>query len=63
MDDALANPSDAFSKRPYPLPKNFAGEILEEIGRQINSGDIQALHFNHLDAAQYVDWMEGSAPA
>ena len=47
-----------FSKRPYPLPKNFAGEILEEIGRQINSGDIQALHLNHLDAAQYVDWID-----
>ena len=47
-----------FSKRPYPLPKNFAGEILEEIRRQINSGDLQALHLNHLDAAQYVNWID-----
>ena len=47
-----------FSRRPYPLPKNFAGEILEEIYQQISLGDVRALHLNHLDAAQYVDWIE-----
>jgi glycosyltransferase involved in cell wall biosynthesis len=46
-----------FTKRPYPLPKNFSRGILEEIVRRIESGNVRALHFNHLDAAQYVDWL------
>jgi glycosyltransferase involved in cell wall biosynthesis len=51
-----------FTKRPYPLPKNFSRRILKEIERRIDSGNISALHFNHLDAAQYVDWLEALDP-
>lgn len=46
-----------FTKRPYPLPKNFSSEILTEIRRRIHTGKVQAVHFNHLDAAQYIDWL------
>jgi glycosyltransferase involved in cell wall biosynthesis len=51
-----------FTKRPYPLPKNFSSEILDEIRRRMNTGRVQALHLNHLDAAQYVDWLDGIRP-
>ena len=47
-----------FTKRPYPLPKNFHAEILSEIRRQIISENVHFLHFNHLDAAQYVDELD-----
>src|SRR5215831_1848762 len=45
-----------FSRRPYPLSKNFSSEILYEIRSRVK--DVQALHLNHLDAAQYIDWLE-----
>jgi glycosyltransferase involved in cell wall biosynthesis len=47
-----------FTRRPYPLPKNFSSKILREIRRRVSTGTVQALHLNHLDAAQYVDWLE-----
>ena len=46
-----------FTSRPYPLPKNFSREIMREVRRQIDAGNVHALHFNHLDAAQYLDWL------
>ncbi len=46
------------TKRPYPLPKNFSPNILKEIRRQLSTGEVQALHLNHLDAAQYIDWLD-----
>jgi polysaccharide biosynthesis protein PslH len=47
-----------FTKHPYPLPKNFSFRILTELRRQVHAGKVQAVHFNHLDAAQYVDWLD-----
>jgi glycosyltransferase involved in cell wall biosynthesis len=47
-----------FTRRPHPLPKNFSRRILDEIKRRIESENIRALHFNHLDAAQYIDWLD-----
>jgi glycosyltransferase involved in cell wall biosynthesis len=51
-----------FTKRPYPLPKNFSRAILHEIRRRIAIGDVRAIHLNHLDAAQYVDWLKFARP-
>ena len=48
-----------FTNRPYPLPKNFSTEILAEIRRRIDVGHVGALHLNHLDAAQYIDHLDG----
>lgn len=48
-----------FTKRPYPLPKNFSFKILHEIRGRVSMGVIQALHLNHLDVAQYIDWLGG----
>lgn len=45
------------TKRPYPLPKNFSSGILDEICRRVKDGRVGAIHFNHLDAAQYVHWL------
>jgi glycosyltransferase involved in cell wall biosynthesis len=47
-----------FTKRPYPLPKNFSRRLLNEIRHQVSAGRVQAIHLNHLDAAQYVDWLD-----
>lgn len=47
-----------FTKRPYPLPKNFSRRILGEIGKRLHLGELSAIHFNHLDAAQYIDWLD-----
>jgi glycosyltransferase involved in cell wall biosynthesis len=47
-----------FTKRPYPLSKNFSRGILCEIRRRIIIGDVRAIHLNHLDAAQYLDWLQ-----
>lgn len=43
-----------FSRAPYPMRKNHRRAILEEIRRRVSSGEVGVLHFNHLDAAQYV---------
>ena len=47
-----------FTKRPYPLPKNFSRRILGEIRKRLHVGESSAIHFNHLDAAQYIDWLD-----
>ena len=47
-----------FTKRPYPLPKNFSRQILKTIRQQVRAGRVQAIHLNHLDAAQYIDWLD-----
>jgi len=44
-----------FTRAPYPMRKNFSGRMLSEIRRRIASGGVAAVHFNHLDAAQYVE--------
>ena len=46
-----------FTRRPFPLPTNFSGEILRVVRDQIASGKVAVLHLNHLDAAQYVHWL------
>jgi polysaccharide biosynthesis protein PslH len=51
-----------FTRRPYPLPKNFSRPILSEIRRRIETENIRELYFNHLDAAQYIEWLEGVQP-
>ena len=53
--------SALFTRRPYPLPKNFSPEILGEIRRRMHVGDVHALHLNHLDAAQYIEWLDGAS--
>lgn len=44
-----------FTRAPYPMRKNFSRRLLAEIRRRIAAGGIAAVHFNHLDAAQYVE--------
>ncbi len=45
------------TNRPYPLTKNFSRQMLEAIQNEIDTGTLDAIHFNHLDAAQYVHWL------
>jgi glycosyltransferase involved in cell wall biosynthesis len=40
------------------LPKNFSRNILKEIRRRLDTKKVEAIHFNHLDAAQYLDWLD-----
>jgi len=44
-----------FTRAPYPMRKNFSPRLLAEIRRRIAAGGVAAVHFNHLDAAQYVE--------
>lgn len=44
-----------FTRAPYPMRKNSSRRMLAEIRRRIASGGARAVHFNHLDAAQYVE--------
>lgn len=44
-----------FTRAPYPLAKNRSRAIAAEIRRRVAGGQVEVLHFNHLDAAQYVD--------
>lgn len=44
-----------FTRAPYPMRKNFSHRLLAEIRRRIAAGGVAAVHFNHLDAAQYVE--------
>lgn len=46
------------TKRPYPLPKNFSRSMLRAIQSELNDGNVDAVHFNHLDTAQYIDCLE-----
>ena len=51
-----------FTRRPYPLPKNFSPGILKVILDQIKSEkDSCSAHANHLDAAQYVELLQRSS--
>jgi len=47
-----------FTRRPHPLPKNFSQAMLAEIRRHIASGSVDVLHLNHLDAAQYLEYLQ-----
>lgn len=44
-----------FTRAPHPLPKNFSRAMLREIRARLESGRVDALHLNHLDAAQYLE--------
>jgi glycosyltransferase involved in cell wall biosynthesis len=44
-----------FTRAPYPMRKNFSRALLGEIRKRIAGGGIGTVHFNHLDAAQYVE--------
>jgi glycosyltransferase involved in cell wall biosynthesis len=44
-----------FTRAPHPVGKNRSRGILRELRARIESGDVRALHFNHLDTAQYVE--------
>ncbi len=39
---------------PYPLNKNFSTSFLERIKQELQNGDYQTLHCDHLDTAQYL---------
>lgn len=43
------------TRAPHPLGKNRSGRILRELRARIERGDVTAVHFNHLDTAQYVE--------
>ncbi len=43
------------TREPYPMRKNFSRAILQAIRACVATGDVRALHLNHLDAAQYVE--------
>jgi glycosyltransferase involved in cell wall biosynthesis len=47
-----------FTRRPHPLPKNFSRAMLAEIRRRLAAGSVDVLHLNHLDAAQYLEYLE-----
>lgn len=42
-----------FTRDPYPMRKNFSRALLQEIRRRVREGGVRAIHWNHLDAAQY----------
>jgi glycosyltransferase involved in cell wall biosynthesis len=44
-----------FTRAPYPMRKNFSRRMLAELRNRIAAGGVAAVHFNHLDAAQYVE--------
>ncbi len=41
-------------EKPYPINKNFNPQFLRTINEELKSGGYQALHCDHLDAAQYL---------
>jgi len=47
-----------FTRRPHPLPKNFSHAMLAEIRKRLAAGSVDVLHLNHLDAAQYLEYLE-----
>jgi polysaccharide biosynthesis protein PslH len=60
----LAGPAYAaralVGSRPYPLNKNFSRAVLRQVERELAAGGVGTLHLNHLDAAQYVDFLPAS---
>jgi glycosyltransferase involved in cell wall biosynthesis len=46
-----------FTRRPWPLPKNFSHAMLAEIRRRLASASVDVLHLNHLDTAQYLEYL------
>jgi polysaccharide biosynthesis protein PslH len=54
--------SALFTRDPYPMRKNFSREMLGAIRVRIGSGDVRAVHLNHLDAAQYVEHLGADRP-
>jgi glycosyltransferase involved in cell wall biosynthesis len=48
-----------FTRAPYPMRKNFSRALLAEIRGRLAAGGVRAIHWNHLDAAQYFEHLEG----
>jgi glycosyltransferase involved in cell wall biosynthesis len=46
-----------FTRRPWPLPKNFSRAMLREMRTRLAQGSVDVLHLNHLDAAQYLEYL------
>jgi glycosyltransferase involved in cell wall biosynthesis len=46
-----------FTRRPWPLPKNFSRALLAEMRARLAQGSVDVLHLNHLDAAQYLEYL------
>ncbi len=51
----LALGRSLFTRAPHPLPKNFSRAMLARIRERLAAGSVDALHLNHLDAAQYLE--------
>ncbi|MBI5362478.1 MAG: glycosyltransferase [Planctomycetes bacterium] len=43
------------TRAPHPMGKNRSGTMLRELRARIERGGVTAVHFNHLDTAQYVE--------
>lgn len=43
------------TREPYPLRKNFSRAMLDAIRAELASGSVAFVHFNHIDAVQYVE--------
>jgi glycosyltransferase involved in cell wall biosynthesis len=43
-----------FTRRPHPLPKNHSSALLKSLCEHLGRADLRRVHFNHLDAAQYL---------
>jgi glycosyltransferase involved in cell wall biosynthesis len=48
-----------FSRQPYFMHKNFSPELLAGILAEMRCCSYQVVHFNHLDTAQYVNYLPG----
>jgi len=44
-----------FTRAPHPLGKNRSRAMLRTLLERLARGDVRAVHFNHLDTAQYVE--------
>lgn len=44
-----------FTHAPHPMRRNFSRAMLAEVRRRLRVGGALAVHWNHLDAAQYVE--------
>ncbi len=44
-----------FTREPYPLRKNYSQAMFDAVHADLASGTVSFLHFNHIDAAQYVE--------
>ncbi len=57
----MAAATSVLDRRPFPFNKSFSRPVFDEVKRQLARGDVGALHFNHLDGAQYLDFLGRAA--